>query len=245
MQLLLREISDYSEVSVYETTQLYGENGKFRCLQFSDHAVQGAMDLKDPKRIVLEYPRAIIHLMEANHSEFHRVFVIGHGIGTIAEHYPDKSFTVAEVDLLVVELSRQYFGYSYDNVLIGDGRQLLSTQESHAWDYVILDAFNPKGTPVHLLSLEFFSMVMEKLTSRGLFILNLMGKARHDKLINAVHTTLQETVAYVKAFVLPGNKKTDLHNILLVGGNRAIDYKLSGMAGFKELDVGQGHTIRD
>ncbi|MBE1445184.1 hypothetical protein GGC63_004652 [Paenibacillus sp. OAS669] len=68
MQLLLRETSDYSEVSVYETTQLYGVNGKFRCLQFSDHAVQGAMDLKDPKRIVLEYPRAIIHLMEANHS---------------------------------------------------------------------------------------------------------------------------------------------------------------------------------
>jgi spermidine synthase len=62
LHLLAKESSPFNEIEVYDTTQLYGEMGKFRFLQFSDHAVQGAIDLKNPKRIVLEYPRAIVHL---------------------------------------------------------------------------------------------------------------------------------------------------------------------------------------
>lgn len=242
MHLLAKESSQYSEMSVYDTTQLYGETGKYRFLQFSDDAIQGAIDLKDPKRIVLEYPRAMIHFMESDNPYFENVFVIGHGVGAIASHYKNKQFKIAEIDEKVVELSRTFFGYDKDNVTVGDGREILRKEETNAFDYIILDAFTKEGTPFHLTTVEFFGMTKEKLNSRGSLIMNLMGKAKNDKLINAIHTTLRETYAHSKAFYLPGANASDIRNIILIGSNRTIESPKE-MAGFVEIELGQGHII--
>ncbi|NHN30488.1 spermidine synthase [Paenibacillus agricola] len=245
MYLLAAESSIHDEISVYEATQLYGEQGKFRFLQFSDHAVQGAMDLNHPKRIVLEYPRAIIHLMDNHAPTFERVFIIGHGIGTIAGHYPKKRFTVAEIDAKVVELSRSYFNYDMDNIRVGDGRELLANEAGQTLDYIILDAFTKKGTPLHLTSLEFFTMTHQKLSKQGALIMNLMGKAHNDKLVNAIHTTLREIYAFSKAFMLPSESAADIRNIIVMGSHTPIQWQAREMAGFYEIELGQGHIIRD
>ncbi|MCD9025327.1 spermidine synthase [Cohnella silvisoli] len=230
---------------VYDAAQLYGEMGKYRCMQFADDAIQGAIDLKDPKRIVLKYQRAIIHLMEFNDPSFDNVFVIGHGIGTIANHYPDKRFTVAEIDERVVELSKRFFGYRKDNVVVGDGREILRKEQSKAFHYIILDAFTNRGTPLHLTSLEFFEMTLDKLDSRGAIIMNLMGKPKNDRLINAIHTTLRETYAYIMAFSLPATDEIDIRNIIVMGSNKTIDFQARDMAGFYEIELEQGHLIMD
>ncbi|MEK3723252.1 spermidine synthase [Paenibacillus sp. FSL H8-0034] len=233
------------EISVYESTQLYGEIGKFRFLQFSDHAVQGAIDLNDPQRIVLEYPRAIIHLMNINEPLFNNVFVIGHGIGTIAGHFSNKRFSVAEIDEKVVELSRSFFGYLPNNVAVGDGRQLLEHEDNHTLDYIILDAFTKKGTPFHFTTTDFFELTKQKLTSQGALIMNLMGKSKNDKLIDAIHTTLKETYAYSKVFSLPAEKGTDIRNMVVIGSNKRIEFQPHDMAGFVEIELSPGHIIRD
>ncbi|WP_082198593.1 spermidine synthase [Bacillus sp. FJAT-26390] len=233
------------EISVYDANSLYGETGKFRFLQFSDDAVQGAIDLKDPKRIVLEYPRAIIHLMECNHPSFKSLFMIGHGIGTIAGHYADKQVKVAEIDEKVVELSRAYFDYRRDNVVIGDGRQILSGEEPDSLDYIIVDAFTKEGTPVHLTTAEFFGMTQKKLDARGSIILNLMGKIKNDRLMNAIYSTLVESYPYAKAFSLPGKDTSAMRNIIVIGSNKTIDYQQQAMAGFIETELGRGHVMVD
>jgi spermidine synthase len=122
LHLLFKAVSNNYEITVYDTTELYGEKGKFRVMQFSKEALQGALDLNNPERIVFEYPRAMIHLMEFNDPSFNDVFVIGHGIGTIAGYFSEKRFKVAELDDKVVELSKLCFGYRKDNVIVGDGR---------------------------------------------------------------------------------------------------------------------------
>jgi spermidine synthase len=245
LHLLAKEFSLFNEIAVYDTNQLYGKMGKYRCLQFSDDSIQGAIDLKDPKRIVLEYQRAMIHLMELNNPSFNRVFVIGHGIGTIAGHYPDKRFTVAEIDERVVELSKLFFGYRKDNVRVGDGRRILRNEEPNAFDYIILDAFTNKGTPLHITTLEFFEMTMEKLDSQGAIIMNLMGKPKNDRLINAIHTTLRETYAYTKAFSLPAVDEADIRNMIIMGSNKTIDIQSQDTAGIYEIGLEQGHIIMD
>ncbi|WP_376768692.1 spermidine synthase [Paenibacillus foliorum] len=245
MHLLAKEFSMFNEIAVYDTNQLYGEMGKYRFLQFSDDAMQGAIDLKDLSRIVLEYPRAIIHLMEYNNPSFENLFIIGHGIGTIASHYPDRGVTVAEIDEKVVELSKLFFKYRKDNVIVGDGRQILMNEESNSYDYIILDAFNKKGTPLHLTTTEFFEMTREKLNSRGAVIMNLMGKIKNDKLIDAIHSTFRETYVYSKAFSLPGADESDIRNIIVIGSNRTIEFQAREMAGFLEIELGQGHIIVD
>jgi spermidine synthase len=245
LDFLFKEFSNNHEISVYDTSELYGEKGKFRVMQFSNKAIQGAMDLNDPERIMFEYPRAIIHLMKFNNPSFEDVFVIGHGIGTIASHFSEKRFKIAELDNKVVELSKLCFGYSKNNVIVGDGRHILESEKPHVYDYIILDAFTDKGTPRHLTSKEFFRITRQKLDAEGSMILNLIGRGGNDKLINAIHTTLREEYAYTKAFSLPSEGVTDIKNIIIIGRNEPIGAQERHMAGFTEIELGIGHIIKD
>ncbi|MFK4303015.1 spermidine synthase [Paenibacillus sp. RC254] len=245
LEVLYKKLSNNHEITIYDTTELYGEKGLFRVMQFSNAAVQGAVDLNHPQRILFEYPRAIIHLMELNDPSFEDVFVIGHGIGTIAGHFTDKRFKIAELDAQVVEFSRTFFGYDKDNVTVGDGRRMLEKEASDAYDYIILDAFTDQGTPPHLISLEFFRMVKEKLDSEGSMIMNVMGKSEHDHLMNAIHTTLREVFAYVTAFSLPSEGAADIQNIIVIGRDKPIRFQARHMAGFNEIALGEGHILQD
>jgi spermidine synthase len=245
LHLLFKEINLFNEITVYDTTQLHGKMGKFRCLQFADDAIQGAIDLKDRKRIVLEYARAIIHVMEYNDPSFENVFVIGHGSGTIAGNYPCKQFKVAEIDVKVVEISKLYFSYQQDNVVVGDGRQILRNEEPNTYDYIILDAFTHKGTPLQFTTKEFFELTLEKLNSQGAIIMNVMGKPKNDRLINAIYSTLRETYIYTKAFSLTAVEEADIRNMIIIGSNKTIDFEARDMAGFYEIEIEQGHIIMD
>ncbi|MEK4062585.1 fused MFS/spermidine synthase [Paenibacillus sp. FSL H3-0321] len=233
------------EIQVYETTELYGERGRFRVLQFSGDAIQGALDLDHPRRVVFEYPRAMIHLMEAGEPYFEDVFLIGHGIGTLAGYFAEKRFKVAEVNAEVVKLSRQHFGYSLDNVIVGDGRRILEGEPERRYDFILLDAFTADGTPRHLVSSEFFALARSKLNSRGSIIMNLMGRSEKDRLIGAIHTTLAGEFANIKAFALPSEGTADIRNIIIMGSGKPIRYQARQMAGFVEVTLGQGHVIRD
>ncbi|OZQ65408.1 spermidine synthase [Paenibacillus sp. VTT E-133280] len=245
LQSQIHTSSDNHEITVYDTTELYGEQGAFRVMQFSNQAIQGAMDLNHPERVVFEYPRAIIHLMKCNAPSFEDAFLIGHGIGTIAGYFLDKRFKVAELDSEVVELSRRYFGYIQDNVVIGDGRQILEGEETQKYDYIVLDAFTAAGTPRHLISSEFFSIAHSKLNTEGYLLMNLMGKGENDPLINAIYTTLTEQFTYIKSFSLPSDGTADIKNIIIIGGFKPIRFQARHMAGFNEIQLGQGYLIRD
>ncbi|WP_166240300.1 spermidine synthase [Paenibacillus turpanensis] len=242
---LYAQRSEYNEISVYDTTELYGEKGSFRVLKFANAEIQGAMDLNRPKRIVFEYPRAIIHLMEHNDPALDNVFMIGHGIGTIATYFADKRVKVAELDSLVYDVSRAFFDYRGENVVIGDGRSLLEQEQDHAFDYIVLDAFNARGTPLHLLSKPFFELVKMKLISGGSVILNLVGRGENDSLVKAIATTLRSVFTTTQAFLLPSGGKRDVQNVLLMGRNGPITYLSKQMAGFLPIHIGQGHLIRD
>ncbi|OAS15848.1 spermidine synthase [Paenibacillus oryzisoli] len=245
MNVLYREQTAHHDISIYDTTTFADEKGSFRVLEFSNQAMQGAMDLAQPDRLLFEYPRAMIHLMGVNAPQYERVFLIGHGIGTIASHLKEKRFTVAELDEHIVALSRRYFGYNQDNVRIGDGRQLLGNEPSRTYDYILVDAFTDKGTPLPLTSLTFFQIAQDKLDEGGAILLNLMGKGEHDPLLAAIHTTLSEVFHYVKAFALPSEGRRDLQNIILMGQNKPITCHMRHMAGFVEIEPGYGHILMD
>jgi len=245
MYVRYRASSGDQEITVCDVPELYGEKGSFRLLQFSNEAIQGAMDLKRPERMVFEYPRAIIHLMEMNEPAFEDVFIIGHGIGTLARSLPGKRCKVAEIDGEVAAISREWFGYYWDNVTVGDGRQLLAKEKPQTFDYIVLDAFTEKGTPRHLISQEFFCLTREQLHPEGAIIMNVTGKGEHDPLIGAIHTTLGRVYAYTGAFVLPSEGAGDIRNVLLMGSDKPIRHQARGMAGFREMELRPGYVIRD
>ncbi|MCK6074286.1 spermidine synthase [Paenibacillus silvae] len=242
MKVLYRDKSEQHELTVYDTRRLYGEQGKFRVLQFSDDAVQGALDLERPSRIVLEYPRAILHLMERNDPQYHRVFVVGHGIGTIPAYLSDRQVKVAELDAEVVRLSRHFFGYTGPDVRIGDGRELLKQEESGTYDYIVIDAFSAAGTPEQFTNQSFFALVKDKLDADGAVLLNVFGRSGNDKLVNAIYTTLGTQFTYTRAFALPA-EPNDVQNRILIGSHRPIDAHIKQMAGFVEQCLEEGYMI--
>ncbi|PQP82342.1 spermidine synthase [Paenibacillus sp. PCH8] len=245
MRVLYRNKSEQHELTVYDTNRLYGEKGRFRVLEFSNAAVQGAIDLDTPARMVLEYPRAMVHLMERNNSEFDSVFVVGHGIGTLPTYLSDRQVKVAELDEEVAELSQTFFGYNGSPVLIGDGRELLEQEPAGTYDYIIIDAFSATGTPEQFTSSSFFAMVKDKLDSDGSVILNVFGRAGSDPLVNAIYTTLQGQFAHTRAFALPTETADEVQNRILMGSNHPIEFQIRHMAGFVEQEPEEGYIIMD
>ncbi len=245
MHILAAEVSSFNELTVYETSEFYGRTGKYRCLKFKDDDIQGAIDLKDPQRVLLDYQRAMIDLMEIVHPDFRNAFLIGHGIGTIAGHYPGKEFKVAEIDGKVVELSRKFFGYLQDNVVVGDGRLILGGERPNRYDFILLDAFTEKGTPLHLLTIDFFAMTLEKLGPGGVIMMNVMGKPKNDRFLNAIVTTLSESYPFTKAISLRVERDADARNIILVGSRQPIDIHARDLDGLYEVEFDSGHIIRD
>lgn len=244
-QLLLYQRSRYSEISVYETDELYGERGAFRVLQFASEAVQGALDMNRPERIILEYPRAMLYLLQHHVPEPGRVFIIGQGAGTIANHLNGSNVIVAEIDPLVAEISRLYFDYKGEPVKIGDGRFLLEKEKPGSFDGIIVDAFSEQGTPSHLTSIGFFRLAAERLDREGLLLLNVFGRGAEDAWVAALTTTLQEVMDDVRVFSLPADQPHEPRNMMIAGSRKPITYQVHGMAGFVEVEPRAGYIIHD
>jgi len=246
MHILHSASTGTHDITVYETSELYGERGRFRVLAFADGAVQGAIDLDDPQRIVFEYPRAILHLMEKNNPDYRDVFAIGHGIGTIASRCgAHRRFKTAELDEEVAAISRRFFGYSGDGILIGDGSMLLEAEPDDAYDYVIVDAFTERGVPRQLCSQSFFGLAAAKLGDGGSILLNLFGRGASDPLVGAIHTTLRTRFAFSRAFSLPRQGAADTRNIILIGSSAPIAYQARRMAGFEEIELQESYVLAD
>ncbi|WP_201005693.1 spermidine synthase [Paenibacillus glycanilyticus] len=230
---------------VGDVDELFGKKGNFRVLQFSDAAVQGALDLDDPQRIVFEYPRAILHLLEHNQPRLENVFQIGHGIGTIARHCRGERFKTAELDERIVQASRQYFGSAGELIAIGDGRRILEGEEAELYDGIIVDAFTDTGVPRHLTTDRFFATAAEKLDSGGMIVLNVTGKGPGDRLIGALSATLRESFTHVSAYMLPVDRASETRNVLLAGRNGRIECRARDMAGFVPFEPAPGHVIKE
>ncbi|RTE11751.1 spermidine synthase [Paenibacillus whitsoniae] len=247
-EVLFHKPSSGQDITVYDTNEWDGEKGRFRLLEFGDQAMQGAMDLAIPDRVLFEYPRAILHLMSLNIPNDERVFLIGHGIGTIARQLPENRCTVAELEPEIAAISRTFFGYPYNNVLVGDGRRLLQAQADASLGGLVLDAFTAKGTPSHLTSLEFFEEARAKLSPEGAMLINLMGRGKQDPGLCAVGTTLEAVFPYVVAFILPSEDKRasiSRHNVLLAAAAHPLHCEPRSMAGFIETKLEMGYVIRD
>ncbi|MCM3205372.1 spermidine synthase [Paenibacillus illinoisensis] len=245
MRVLYRNMSEQHALTVYDTTRLYGEKGHFRVLEFSNEAVQGAMDLDEPSRMLLEYPRAMVHLMERNTPEYEKVFVVGHGIGTLSTYLSNRQVKIAELDEEVVELSKTLFGYKGSEVMVGDGRELLQQEAPGTYDYIIIDAFTAEGTPKQFTSRSFFTMAQSKLRSGGSILLNVFGRAGNDRLVNAIYATMADQFDYTRSFVLPTDTQDEIQNRILVGSDAPIDFQSRSMAGFVEQEPGEGYIIED
>jgi len=131
-----------------------------------------------------------------------QVLVLGFGAGTVHRVMSgakpvgvELSMTGVELDDDVIALGREWFdlpGDSQGLTIHGglDARFALNRLEG-PYDQIVLDAYaNQVEIPPHLSTLEFFSLVREKLTSGGWAIANVGGFGFDDPVVRAIAETL-------------------------------------------------------
>ncbi len=139
---------------------------------------QAAINLRDPGDVVFPIMRqmstAVIYPEEAK-----KILMIGLGGGMVstylAQHMPEVTIEVVEIDPGVIDAAKKYFGLretSRVRFIEADGRVFLKRSQE-LYDLIILDAFHGGYTPFHLLTKEFYALIKERLKPNGAAAFNV------------------------------------------------------------------------
>jgi spermidine synthase len=141
-------------------------------------ALESAVDLADPLRLVVAYTKSLYGALFIQ-PQPKRVLMIG--LGGAGFHrlfsaaYPDSLLQTVELDPMVYELCRTRMEFkptAKTPVSIMDGRMFVK-RDRQQWDWLILDAFRGGFVPPHLKTEEFYRECAARLSERGVFISNL------------------------------------------------------------------------
>ena len=149
------------------------------------------------------------------------VLVVGGGAGTLRGLLRSlqgprvRRITDVEIDPVVASMAPLFGGEPVlpDRVLAVDGRAALRA-EGVAYDLIVLDAYTRQlAVPSHLGSREAFVAARERLTSRGVFAMNVSAADVDSELVQTLVRTLREVFPAVRAVPVAG-----CWNILLLCG---------------------------
>jgi len=152
-----------------------------------------------------------------------RILFVGLGGGAMPMYaravLPDARIDVVEIDPLVVEVARAYFGFTPDpamRVHVGDGRAFIQDAPPGSWDLIVLDAFSESGIPRALATRPFLEAVLTRLAPGGIVVSN----------IPTAHTLSPSMFATYDA-VFPEVQRLEVRRhrqqILVASGHRALD----------------------
>ena len=182
--------SPYHRVTVRERA------GLTRVLTFA-LGPQSRMSLRDPLGAGADYTDSM-HISRLMRPTVRRVLVIGLGGGTVPKqfvhYYPDTTVDVVEIDPMVVDVAKKYFGVQPSarlRIHVSDGRMFLK-RSAEKWDLIVIDAYttNRYGDtiPPYLVTREFFAEAAQKLTDGG--ILHFHCAFGGTRLVPAIQKTI-------------------------------------------------------
>ncbi len=169
-----------------------------------DGLVQGGVDMNSGLSVYpFAYPMGIVPgIMKPGGVS---CLVIGLGAGIVPGYYARAGIEVDVVDIdpNIPGLARQYFGFTpTGRVYIEDARYFLATS-TRKYDYIVLDVYTGDTTPAHLLSLEAFRLIRERLADTGVVAINYIGSLGEDSSMTvSVIRTLEQVFPEVEVYPL-------------------------------------------
>lgn len=157
------------------------DDGEVRYLYFSVHLMQSAMRLSTPDALELGYTQKMMSFLLFNPRPG-RIVLIGLGGGSLLKfchrQLPAATMTAIEIDPDVIALSEAFMlpppGPCLQ-VLQADGADYLEQTEDGI-DVLLLDAFDKTGFAPSLASREFLQCVWNRLSAKGVLVINLAGE---------------------------------------------------------------------
>ena len=156
------------------------DKGQRRLLQFDFDAIQSAMLLASPQRLILAYTREMMTFLLFN-AEPQRILLLGLGGGSIAKfcynHLPAADITAVEVSADVIALRREFSIPADDQrfrVLHADAVAHVASL-SAGMDVVLADACDRNGIAGEFNSAAFYRHARNSLAPGGVFVTNVCG----------------------------------------------------------------------
>lgn len=221
---------------VYEKETLYShldviDSGNIRTL-YLDGNIHSQMYKDRPQDLVITYTKYFHLGFLFNPDAKNILFVGGGGFSgpkNFLSVYPDIRIHVVEIDPDVITAAQNYFDLNSDNnprmtIFNDDARNFLSKTEQE-YDIIILDAFSKNYVPFHLMTLEYFQLLDERLTSDGVIISNNIGSITGEKsdIVRAVYKTISEVFPSVYVFSTEQSPET-LQNVMLAATKTPTEY---------------------
>ena len=171
----------YTENSLYRPI-VVSESFGTRCLRFNRHSnsEQSCISLKNPDSLVFDCNKMMLGALYLRPNP-RRVLMIGLGGGTLVSALsrvvPESEIDVVEIDPSIVRVAKEYFNFRPSpkvRVTVSDGRVFVKRALSRGekYDLIMLDAFDQRYIPPHLLTKQFLNEVKKILTADGVLAAN-------------------------------------------------------------------------
>lgn len=165
------------------------EEAGVRYLHFGSEWIQGAMRLRKPDALELEYTREMMFGLLLRDAPWPRAALqIGLGAASLTRfihhHLPATRSTVVEIEPAVLAVASQFFKLPPQDerlhIEIGDGVAYMSAGKRR-FDAILVDGFDDNARAGALDSEPFYAACRARLTGNGLLAVNLFGQRRGYK----------------------------------------------------------------
>ena len=162
------------------------EEGGVRYLHFGSEWVQGAMRIRKPDALELEYTREMMLGFALREPPWPRsATLVGLGAGSLAKFVrrqaPECRTTVVEIAPQVVACARQFFRLPDEDarfrIVVGDGAEYIA-EHTRRVDLIVVDGFDPAARAGPLDTDPFYANCRARLTRNGVCAINLFGGQR-------------------------------------------------------------------
>jgi spermidine synthase len=139
----------------------------------------------------------------------------------LSSAYPHARVEVSEIDPQVIEAGKKFFRtgeYPGMSVAAADARYYLKSSPAQ-YDLIFGDVFNGiHNVPFHLVTKEFFSLVKDRLTPDGAYMMNIISalQGRKAGFLGSVIATLREVFDRVDVYATQRQEPGALQNIIIV-----------------------------
>jgi spermidine synthase len=135
----------------------------------------------------------------------HRLLVLGMGAGgtirVTRRVAPDIQVDAVEIDPMVVEAARRFFGLHPEapwlSVHVADARPWLARDEAQ-YDLVHVDLYHGGPyVPFYLVTEEFFRLVRDRMSDEGLLMMNVYDRGKDRQILFSTGATLERVFPFV------------------------------------------------
>lgn len=140
--------------------------------------------------------------------EVESLCLIGLAGGTVARQYTAAFGPIpidgVELDPAIIEVGREWFAMAAPNLraVAQDGRYFLAHTDRR-YDVVAVDAYRAPYIPFHLTTREFFTLVRDHLTERGVVAINVGRTDLDYRLVAALEATMRQVFPSVYLINVP------------------------------------------